>query len=157
MASSTLSYTSSIGVLSTLFASSNSFLRLSLQINSIRGFIIPKYIPSPNIFYPTGETPSNIIHAFDDEENTCPGQMPGYFYCPSRLAALSWLLASPIMISNLNLPMYGYMRTWLSLVFCLPAGHADNLNFDGTHALKFFLGEVVAVTSVVLDKDIQCR
>jgi hypothetical protein len=83
MIPSTSPYTSSVGILSTLFASSGSFLKLSLQIDYIRGFILAKDASSPEyMLCPTSESPTDIIRLFDDEENTCPGQMPGYFYLP---------------------------------------------------------------------------
>jgi hypothetical protein len=50
MASSILSYISSVGILSVLLASSSSLLRLSMQIDSIRGFILAKDAHSLNIY-----------------------------------------------------------------------------------------------------------
>ena len=68
MASPTLSYISSVGVLSTLLASP-----IGRYFSKRRFF--PEYT-----LCPTGEKPGDIIRLFGDEENTCPSQLPGYFY-----------------------------------------------------------------------------
>jgi len=91
MASPTLSYISSVGVLSTLLASP-----IGRYFSKRRFF--PEYT-----LCPTGEKPGDIIRLFGDEENTCPGQLPGYFYLLFLTGGSHLVISQPHYISNLNL------------------------------------------------------
>ena len=96
MASSTLSYSNSVGVLSTLFASSSSFFRLSLQINVIRGLILGKDAPSPNIYSAQPVRTPATLYAYSTIKGIpCPGQLPGYFYFPLLAGGSELVISQP--------------------------------------------------------------
>jgi len=44
---------------------------------------------------PTGENPCNIIRPFDDKENTCPGQLPGYLCLPLLTGGFDLVISQP--------------------------------------------------------------